>query len=309
MSDDLLIHAISVFQYAIYRRLAIVLELPVNAYQGDMFNPLNPSTLTVGFYFDNVQLHEAKDVKRFQVNEEVVLIGSTTEEIVHPSYNPIKEINTTKPRRGRKPKVKKPKKAHTGHLKHFSSQITFMIKSQILNNKLYKFKVFRTGFCQIPGILKDDMSDVKEPRETLRLHLCKYLNVDAQITKPLDYHMRNCKTILNDRSLFINIPALGELLNRAIAENENPRGMVSAKYVTDVSTTKVTIKFARPTLKKPDKMLTLKVHAQKINYEGGTTLEDIYATHEWFNQFVLDKYASVIVDPNAPSDESSDDEA
>lgn len=47
--------------------------------------------------------------------------------------------------------------------------------------KMYKIKVFRTGLCSVPGVVNEDLSDLIEPMEVLRVYASILFNCDLRI--------------------------------------------------------------------------------------------------------------------------------
>jgi hypothetical protein len=297
MSDNKLLEtALSWLPFKTYRQIMPLLNLQPHNYMGTIIDPINPSTITVGGKFTNVTLNEKTDVgSKFKAEYPIVLVGSNHGEDLAPGYTkPEKKPKMSK--RGRKPKPKEPKKRIQGTGLYFNSQITFEIMSTIKTEKRYKFKVYRPGGFQVPGVLKPDMSDINEPLATL----CRYFSsIFGKPVEATDFvvQMRNCKTVLSDTDLTIDTLALGAIIDRE-RKTSHEMKISKVEYQTAQNSSKVVVKFSRPTDKDPDKQTTLKILKQKINFEGAVDFEGVNEIYWWLNDLLLDNYNSVINDPN-----------
>lgn len=179
MYDNIvLIDILSWLPFKIYRLLYAEHGFSIKDYNGTIIDPIRPSTITVGGRFTNIKLHEKNDIERFRLYgaaHPIMLIGSNFGEILAEGFvKPGKKIKTTK--RGRKAKPKDPKKRIQGTGDYFNSQITFFVLSLIIAGKLYKFKVFRNGKFQVPGVLATDLSDIQTPLNELKKFLTEFNN-------------------------------------------------------------------------------------------------------------------------------------
>lgn len=301
-----------------FRILACKLGRPMTAYAGArILDPINSSTITVGGRFTNIALHEKNDIAKFQPDGSIVVIGSNFGEAVLDGFKmPEKKVKTTK--RGRKPKPKEPKKRVQGSGKYFNSQITFIVRSTVTATKLYKFKVFRNGKFQVPGVLTKDLSDIDIPLTTLRDYFRKtFTRVDIDIIDKV-VQMRNCKTIISDDNLSFNTGGLGALIEKRKTEDIK-MNIYSAEYKTAQNSSKITVKFLRPTADNPLKTTTLKILRQKIDFEGAVGFDDISDIYWWLNDLIIMNYNICINDPlvvrvddsdssDTDAGESSDDE-
>ena len=307
---------LSLFTFSTFRALMGPLGLTPSDYSGCIMDPIKPSTITVGGFFTNVAMHEERDIAKFKdmAVEPVVKIGSNFGEYYAEGYtDPVKPPKTSK--RGRKPKPKKPKTRIQGSGKYFNSQITFTTSSRRNPNKKYKLKVFRNGKFQVPGVLESDMADIEEPLAKVAELLGKVFGTVVTVSDMV-VQMRNCKTILSDSSLIINTNALGKLIE-AEKKGDNEMRISSVEYMSAQNSSKVVVKFSRPTKDKATKKTTLKILKQKINIEGAVGKDGVDEIYNWLNDFLLDNYYQVINDPEAPqqgsdssdTDESSDDDS
>ncbi len=125
-------------------------------------------------------------------------------------------INNNIKKRGRKKKditqyyIQQRKKQGSG--KHFNSQITFMIKSFNIPNKIYNIKLFRTGSIGIPGI--NSLDDIKNILDYLVDKLKYVFNNNELTLSYINPKMINYKTYFNINDNYIlNYNRLKNILN------------------------------------------------------------------------------------------------
>ncbi len=126
------------------------------------------------------------------------------------------ELNNNIKKRGRKKKditqfyTQHRKKQGTG--KHFNSQITFMIKSFIIPNKIYNIKLFRTGSIGVPGI--NSLDDIKDILNYLVDKLKFVFDNDQLILSDINPKMINYKTFFTiNNDYILNYNRLKNILN------------------------------------------------------------------------------------------------
>lgn len=126
------------------------------------------------------------------------------------------ELNNNIKKRGRKKKditqfyTQQRKKQGTG--KHFNSQITFMIKSFIIPNKIYNIKLFRTGSIGVPGI--NSLDDIKDILNYLVDKLKFVFDNDQLILSDINPKMINYKTFFTiNNDYILNYNRLKNILN------------------------------------------------------------------------------------------------
>lgn len=188
-------------------------------YTGNLLEPLNTSTITVGGKFSNVRLHERDDKDLFVPRGSIVMTGSNYFELSKPGFTmPAKKEKTTN--RGRKRKEKPQKKRIQGSGKYFNSQITCVVQSDVDSLKFYKFKIFRTGVFQVPGCRTTDLQDLQQPLRDLQSYFCEiYQRSDIGIVEKC-VQMRNCKTRLYEHNLCINTVALGRIIESEMKDRQ-----------------------------------------------------------------------------------------
>lgn len=307
---SILVETLSLFPFPLFRQLMGGFGLQPSDYSGCIIEPIKPSTITIGCVFTNIAMHEERDIAKFRewVRDPIVKIGSNFGEWFAPDYSdPVRPPKMSK--RGRKPKPKKAKTRIQGSGKYFNSQITSFVRSLRNPKKIYKIKKFRNGKAQVPGVLEGDMVDIDEPLAHVAAMLSSVFGVTVEIRDKV-VQMRNCKTILSDSALVINTNALGRLIE-AEKRGENEMRISSVEYMSAQNSSKVVVKFSRPTKDKATKKTTLKILKQKINIEGAVGKDGVDEIYNWLNDFLLDNYYQVINDPAAPeiASESSDTDA
>lgn len=298
-TNEVLLNVLRCLPFTLYRQIMGDLGLRPSSYLGTIIDPIKPSTITVGGYLTNVALHEKNDIDKFEARAPIMLIGSNYGEHFAAEYQPpvVKEKTS---KRGRKPKPKEPKKRIQGSGKYFNSQITFQIQSAAAK-KCYKFKVFRNGQFQVPGVLTKDQSDISKPIKALTSYLSEVFDKTVGVRDQV-VQMRNCKTSLNDLELSINTQALGKIIDEEKKTNRK-LGIYKVEYHSSQNSSKASIKFLRPTKDKPFKQATLKILKQKINFEGFVGFDSVDEVYWWLNDLILDNYDEVIHDPNRKVDE------
>jgi hypothetical protein len=159
-----------------------------------LFDDILNSTCSVDGLFSGVEFAEFDFTEYLQPSPSIPIIESNWgHNILDGWLDP-----TIKPKsnRGRKPKnkVKKTRKIQ-GEGSVMNSCIQFVVMGVNPTTggvKKYMTKVFRNGRFQIPGVLKEDMSDVIEPLETLRKDLSFYFIDNVRLVN-IYSNMRNYK--------------------------------------------------------------------------------------------------------------------
>lgn len=162
-----------------------------------LFSPIENSTCTVEGLLSNVNHNESVLTDLLDCEENIVKIDSNFGHLKLESYNNAPKERKSSRGRKKKPKPVKPRKVQ-GDGTGFNSQISFTVLGDVLRLKPltadkhsekaeivtfadtpgiyekfikeYKIKIFRNGKFTIPGVLTEDLSDVKSPL----LKLCDY---------------------------------------------------------------------------------------------------------------------------------------
>ncbi|SIP85954.1 Hypothetical protein PACV_239 [Pacmanvirus A23] len=253
------------------------------------------TTNTMEGYLSNVQFHERDLIEELLPSEDLVLYRCNYGKIKYEGYTePVKERKTNRGRKKKEKKKKLRKKQGTGN--DFNSQITFVVRStrapEPINgiipygSQVYKFKVFRTGKLQLPGVHQNAIEDViectKKIAEIMNFHLHPGVEDPTKITKVVNVNpvMKNYKFVVKlPPGKIIDLEAFKVILNReklsknVDIEGYNPIGrpehpdIFVVKYTRQ--DTKLSIKFSTPIFKKPKKRTRINIFMRgKINILG-----------------------------------------
>jgi hypothetical protein len=175
-----------------------------------LFSGLTPTTITVNGNFTNVAFNEEELINRLTTDEEILACKSNFGKMFYTEYEP--PTKSKKTNRGRKKKEKKVKiRKSQGTGDEMNSQVTFIIKSTTVNTengkvpsnaKVYKFKVFRTGKLQLPGVRPADINDVLDCAKILANELDLILHVnDASRTM-----LANLNPVMKNYKFEVRLP-------------------------------------------------------------------------------------------------------
>lgn len=196
----------------------------------DILTDLTISTISMNGTISNVSPDDKEDINDLICMDRIVEISNNFKCITTPEYEEYKKNHTKKQRDTEKSKSKKKKKARKhiseskGDNTHQSSQITFVIRSDILdvegNHRYYKIKLFRKGAVQIPGVIDESYEDIGMALNVLVNYLrIVYENDEIRMTE-LYTSMKNyiCKLVY-DHFRF-NLTKLRDEFNTY--KNQNP---------------------------------------------------------------------------------------
>ena len=161
------------------------------------FTPISLSVITIEGTLSNIEFKEKELIDKLIPNADVVFIGCNFGEKKYDLYDPPKPKRNN---RGRKTK----ERPHTrrqiqGSGTYMNSQITFFTKSDSVPDKIYKIKVFRNGEMQIPGIINEDLIDIKRAISKVGALMSTTLHVTSTlIDESVNIIMHNllCRTYL-----------------------------------------------------------------------------------------------------------------
>lgn len=251
------------------------------------------TTNTMEGYMSNVTFHERDLIQELLPNDDLVLYRCNYGKLKLDGYTePVKERKTN---RGRKKKEKKKKlRKKQGDGVDFNSQITFVVRSSLTpdpidniipyGTKVYKFKVFRTGKLQLPGVhqhlIEDVINCTKKIVQVLNFHLHPGEIDPTKVTNIININpvMKNYKFMLKmPPGHIIDMESLKQVLSRERAKQFNLVGEPSEspehppifmlKYTRQ--DTKLSIKFTTPIYKKPKKKTRINIFMRgKINILG-----------------------------------------
>lgn len=282
--------------------------------------PVN-TTNTMEGYLSNVSFHERDLIQELIPDEALVIYRCNYGKLKFDGYTePVKQRKTN---RGRKKKEKKKKlRKKQGDGVDFNSQITFVVRSSLApdpidgiipyESKVYKFKIFRTGKLQLPGVHQHLIDDViactKKIAQILNFHLHPGEDNPARLTNIINVNpvMKNYKFLVKlPPGKIINMRALQQILQRERVarfneanddvNNDAPEhpSIFMLKYTRQ--DTKLSIKFSTPIYKKPKKKTRINIFMRgKINILGAFYADVTRQICEYLH-WIFEKYYDELV--------------
>lgn len=274
----------------------------------DMFTAPVITTITMEGFLSNIRCHEEELITDLQADEQFVKIKCNFGEKIYPGYQPPKKVK--KSNRGRKkkpPKERKRKRQGTGEC--FNSQTTFVMPSSDVvpvdgivpsDSLMYKFKVFRTGKLQLPGLLTTTVIDdvmilTQRLVGLLNFHLhtceCDYTKITRLIN--LNPVMKNYKFVVKlTPGWIIDLAKLRELLQRDRSA-DNPARTFDIKYTRQE--TKLSVRFTTPVTGNQKKKVRVNIFKSgKVNILGGHSKESTDAICEYLHDLFVQNSATLI---------------
>jgi len=278
----------------------------------DIFTSPVSTTNTMEGFISNVRFHERDLIEELMVSEDIVICRCNYGIIKYPGYTEPAKIRKTNRGRKKKPKNKKIRKKQ-GSGEDFNSQVTFIVRSGInkeqdgeptgpegiieipYGTKVYKFKIFRTGKLQLPGVHQHLIEDVIEGArkivEVLNFHLHP-----GELNPALRADIINMNPVMKNYKLVVKMPVdhiidmqvlmqiLAQLRMAQFAGNDDsddesalcvktPEGMPDHPPIFLLKftrqDTKLSIKFTTPIFHKPKKKTRINIFMRgKINILG-----------------------------------------
>ncbi len=195
----------------------------------------------------------------------------------------------------------------------------------LAKHKIVKVKLFRNGTFEIPGGVKTDMSDLFDVVETVK----EYVDMHFMQNEPviIDYFsamMRNYKTILiNNDTHRVDLHALDDVIKTL---KEDPIDKAFVDYICSkceskcaekvkkmsygfnrmkireteldkIKSFKNVIKIGSPSIKNPDKKVTVKVTMRgKINIDGGISHLGVEKLYYWIQSVIKNNSEKILID-------------
>lgn len=264
----------------------------------NIFTAPQSTTNTMEGFLSNVAFHEQELIKILVPNEHIVMCRCNYGKVVHPNYvEPVKEKKSNRGRRKKEKRKKLRKKQGDGL--DFNSQITFVV--QCASAKVYKFKVFRTGKLQLPGVRQNAIDDVIECIGKLAQYLSGFLKEQIEVVC-LNPVMKNYKLAVKlRRNHIIDMEKLKAILlqNRTLQFGHPEIFMV--KYTRQ--DTKLSIKFSTPIKKNEKKKTRINIFMRgKINILGAFDTKTTSKICEYLH-YLFDKYYDELVVPEGVLEE------
>lgn len=315
--------------YQYFRIFAYYYQIDPATYKGSLFEPLLMSTANINLKIRSISdvIADVDHITNFEPTEIIPRIASNFCSVVLPKYD-AEYINKPKSNRGRKPKTdkkkKKRKKQGTGN--EFNSQMTFDVKSNELDNKYYKVKIFRKGSIQIPGCLALEDSHINPILETLSKYIMSYMpnqiidltkyesksigmvnygsdlscrpdiNLSIQCACGSKKSYKECACLV-EFDYIIDEYALGELIDED-EEEKKKMGINDVIFIT-LKGNYTKLKLSRPTDSNSDRDTTVKITSTKIAFDGGISFEDTKKTYWWLNDYIIKHFDKVVIYRNS----------
>lgn len=251
----------------------------------ELFTDPIPTTNTMDGFLTNVKFHEEEMIQEVEPDERVIVYCCNYGKVMYPGYTEPTKVKKTNRGRKKKEKKKKPRKKQ-GSGEEFNSQLTFIVLSaetpmvdEVVppDAKVYKFKVFRTGKIQLPGVhqcLIDDVVDCAHHIATImnfHLHAGEQDISKRTVLVNVNPVMKNYKFVFKmEPNYIINLDALRDLISGTVMDPSISR----VKYKRADGDIKLSIKFNTPIYQKPKKMTRINIFPRgKINILGAFCIE------------------------------------
>ena len=183
--------------------------------------PIN-TTNTMGGFISNVQFHEKDLIQKLATDESIMQIRCNFGIVSVPNYEPLAAA------RKKKSKIPKKERKKQGTGTDFNSQCTFVCQGDAnnaiadengaKNASIYKFKVFRNGKLQLPGVKQHLIDEVIESAgsivRAIDKSLCVRENDGTPVFVPLESRPQlvNINPIMKNYKFVVRMNA-GEIIN------------------------------------------------------------------------------------------------
>lgn len=264
----------------------------------DIFTEPVITTITMEGFLSNVNCHEKDLIEDMDADEEFVRIKNNFGEKIYPGYiQPVKKKKSNRGRKKKPPKARKRKRQGTGEC--FNSQTTFVMPSPdtIVTDRIvpsdatiYKFKVFRTGKIQLPGlddtlVIDNIITLIDRLIILLNFHLHTCENDITKLTRLINLNpvMKNYKFRVKkpDDTWIVDLAELRQLLQKMKPITEKPK-IFDIKYTRQEA--KLSVRFSTPVHGNPKKCVRVNIfQSGKINILGGLKKETTDDICEFLN--------------------------
>ena len=267
-------------------------------FENAIFTSPQSTTITMEGFIDNVNFKENELIMLLEPDDEIPIIKCNFARKVYPGYTePVKVKKSNRGRKKREKKKKNRKKQGLGT--EFNTQITFVVRPDdsvddyadgvfiIPACKVYKFKVFRTGKIQLPGVSPESIDEVIHCAHKI-VKMLQYTDCDGVKNAKLlniNHVMKNYKFKVKTRQsqnldlLYLKGVFLEEMTRANPTAPPHPP-VFDVKYTRQE--TKLAVKFSTPTSRKGDKKLKINVFPSgKINILGAFADADTIAVYNY----------------------------
>jgi len=272
--------------------------------ESPLITAITPTTQTIGGNIANVQFMEEELIGRVVADRVILAVASNFGKVVYPGYTPpFKPIGKSQQRQQKKKATRK----QQGNGTQMSSQISFMVRADgvtipsreypIIDDvmqfpsdvPIFKIKVFRTGYTQIPGANPENINGVVAALAYVVDYLARYLAPQYPI------RVVNINPIMYNYKFAVNIPPgrvfdVRALSRRAaelhsgpdfLVENPSSSTKISLQFIKTVGTVEYTSTFAI-------------FRSGKCNIQGGVNTDQIKQSCEYL-LFVMERYYDEIL--------------
>lgn len=270
-------------------------------HETDLFTEPVPTTITVDGFLSNVNCHEAQLINQITPDEVILQVRSNFGIVTYPGF--VLPVKVKQSNRGRKKKIKmtKPRKKQGSGLE-FNSQTTCLLSMNKLTGSdgFYKFKIFRTGQIQLPGVQRDRLSDVIAGVKYIVDALNKSIHAGEENPAKLT-HAVNVNPVMKNYKFCLKIPdnhiihlrrlvqVLKDDQRRAREDQTYHLPVIYMIKYTRAETSKVSMKFVTPTAKDPKKTTRFNIFMRgKINILGAFDAEKSTEICEYLHNVFLE---------------------
>lgn len=239
----------------------------------ELFTAPITTTVTLEGGMSNVVFHERDLIHEVIPDDDIVMYRCNYGVVKYDGWEiPVKSKKTNRGRK-KKEKVKKLRKKQ-GAGTDFNSQITFVIRS-LDSPRIYKFKIFRTGKIQLPGVQPQFVDDVMDCTKRIAKVMNWHLHLGEQ-DEDKKTNLVELNPVMKNYKFAIKMPE-GTILDLSrvkkhltdLKNDPNPDqpSIFMIKYTRQ--DTKLSVKFNTPIPRKLNKKTRVNIFMRgKINILG-----------------------------------------
>lgn len=239
----------------------------------ELFTAPITTTVTLEGGMSNVVFHERDLIHEVIPDDDIVMYRCNYGVVKYDGWEiPVKSKKTNRGRK-KKEKVKKLRKKQ-GAGTDFNSQITFVIRS-LDSPRIYKFKIFRTGKIQLPGVQPQFVDDVMDCTKRIAKVMNWHLHLGEQ-DEDKKTNLVELNPVMKNYKFAIKMPE-GTILDLSCVKkhltdlkndpNPDQPSIFMIKYTRQ--DTKLSVKFNTPIPRKLNKKTRVNIFMRgKINILG-----------------------------------------
>jgi len=280
--------------------------------ESTLITPIEPTTQTIGGNIANVAFMEAELITRVSADNIVLSIASNFGKVTHPGYTPpVKPVGKSQQRQQKKKAGRK----QQGNGTQMSSQISFSVRADGVgaepreypivdgimqfpsNTPIFKIKVFRTGYTQIPGANPRNIEDVVAALTYVVEYLSRYL------TPAYPIRVVNINPIMYNYKFEIRIPPghifdVRALSRHAIVLHTGPDILVE----NTSSGAKISLQFVKIVDSKEFTSTFAIFRSGKCNIQGGVNTDQIKSACEYIIEVLQARYDDIMPKIKRPAE-------